>query len=140
MSEQVQAIRAEIVRLRNEHEKAARACSGLNIIAMTHGGAQKVCDEILAFIDSQPNDQPIDGNKTIEPSKDLEEAAWKYAEQEIKTWDDTEPNERKEIHDDFIAGAKWQAEHTEDFPMPEDTVLFNKGVEEGKRLMGEDEK
>ena len=35
----------------------------------------------------------------------------------------------------FIAGAKWQADHT---PLPEDTVLFNKGVEEGKRLMMEE--
>jgi hypothetical protein len=49
-------IRAEVERLRDEHEKATRACSGLNIIAMTHGGAQKVCDEILAFIDSLPDE------------------------------------------------------------------------------------
>ncbi len=31
--------------------------------------------------------------------------------------------------------AKWGAEHT---PLPEDTVQFNKGVAEGKRLMMED--
>ena len=31
--------------------------------------------------------------------------------------------------------AKWGANHT---PLPEDTVLFNKGVEEGKRLMMEE--
>lgn len=31
--------------------------------------------------------------------------------------------------------AQWGAEHT---PLPEDTVLFNKGVAEGKRLMMED--
>lgn len=31
--------------------------------------------------------------------------------------------------------AEWGAEHA---PLPEDTVLFNKGVEEGKRLMMED--
>lgn len=37
----------------------------------------------------------------------LDEAAWQYAEQEIKTWDSNEPNERKEIHDDFIVGAEW---------------------------------
>ena len=30
--------------------------------------------------------------------------------------------------------AKWGADHT---PLPEDTVLFQKGVEEGKRLMME---
>lgn len=39
------------------------------------------------------------------------------------------------VKDAFIAGAKWQADHT---PLPEDTVLFNKGVEEGKRLMMEE--
>ena len=37
--------------------------------------------------------------------------------------------------DCFVDGAKWQAEHQ---PLPEDTVLFNKGVEEGKRLMREE--
>lgn len=31
--------------------------------------------------------------------------------------------------------AKWGADHT---PLPEDTVIFNKGVEEGKRLMREE--
>ncbi len=31
--------------------------------------------------------------------------------------------------------AKWGAEHT---PLPEDTVIFNKGIEEGKRLMMEE--
>lgn len=36
----------------------------------------------------------------------------------------------------FIAGAKWHADHT---PLPEDTVLFNKGVEEGKRLAEEEQ-
>ena len=41
---------------------------------------------------------------------------------------------KDEIRDAFIAGAKWQSEHT---PLPEDTVLFQKGVEEGKRLMME---
>ena len=30
----------------------------------------------------------------------------------------------------FIAGAEWQKEQ---MPMPEDTVIFQKGIEEGKR-------
>lgn len=39
----------------------------------------------------------------------------------------------------FIEGAKWQAEQLlKSSPLPEDTVLFNKGVEEGKRLMMEE--
>ena len=45
---------------------------------------------------------------------------------------------REDIKSAFVAGAQWQAEHTEDYPMPEDTVLFQKGVEEGRRLMMED--
>lgn len=39
---------------------------------------------------------------------------------------------RMGFYDGFIAGAEWQADHA---PLPEDTVLFQKGVEEGKRLM-----
>lgn len=41
---------------------------------------------------------------------DLDEAAWQYAEQEVKTWGSTEPDDKKEVHDDFIAGAEWQRE------------------------------
>jgi hypothetical protein len=37
--------------------------------------------------------------------------------------------------DAFIAGAEWQKQQ---IPMPEDTVIFQKGIEEGKRLMMED--
>lgn len=59
-----------------------------------------------------------------EPDKSLEEAA----EDIYKTPFGTRA-------EDFIAGAEWQASQ---MPMPEDTVLFNKGVEEGKRLMMED--
>ena len=41
--------------------------------------------------------------------------------------------------DGIIAGAKWQAEQLlKSSPLPEDTVLFNKGVAEGKRLMMEE--
>lgn len=62
-------------------------------------------------------------------SESLEEAAEKFAVfYDQGTCDGI-------AQDCFIAGAKWQAEHT---PLPEDTVLFNKGVEEGKRLMMEE--
>lgn len=52
----------------------------------------------------------------------LEEAAWGYASKECEK-------------DAFIAGAKWQEEHT---PLPEDAVLFQKGVAEGRRLSEEE--
>ena len=44
------------------------------------------------------------------------------------------------VKDAFIAGAKWQAEQLlKSSPLPEDTVLFNKGVEEGRRLAEEEQ-
>lgn len=65
---------------------------------------------------------------------DLEEAADKYAEELT-----SEPYLQVVHKTDFIAGAKWQAEQLlKSSPLPEDTVLFNKGVEEGKRLMMEE--
>lgn len=43
------------------------------------------------------------------------------------------------LRDAFKAGAEWQARQLlQGSPMPEDTVLFNKGVEEGRRLERED--
>ena len=39
------------------------------------------------------------------------------------------------IRDAFIDGAKWQADHA---PLPEDTALYYKGLEEGKRMMMEE--
>lgn len=71
-----------------------------------------------------------------EPDKSLKEVAEKYADETYYAY----PPEfldfvKEEIRDAFLAGAKWQANHA---PLPEDTVLFNKGVEEGKRLMMDD--
>lgn len=72
---------------------------------------------------------------------DLEEAAEKHSTDYDSTiWYVLESSNQKtiwerELKETFIAGAKWQEEHT---PLPEDTVLFNKGVAEGKRLMMEE--
>ena len=68
--------------------------------------------------------------------KDLEEAAMNYIapienEDGLKVINFS----GQDIKDAFIAGAKWQAEHQ---PLPEDTVIYQKGVEEGKRLMIEE--
>lgn len=63
----------------------------------------------------------------LRESEDLEEAASKYA-----TDDNNWFIEEEKLA--FKAGAEWQKKQT---PMPEDTVLFNKGVEEGKRLIME---
>lgn len=83
----------------------------------------------------------IEGNQI----SDIDNAAREYAENHYSEWEETwydyngynvEPeNDKLELIDAFIAGAKWQAEHA---PLPEDTVLFQKGVEEGRRLEMED--
>ena len=45
----------------------------------------------------------------------------------------------QDIKDAFIAGAEWQAKQLlKGSPLPEDTILFQKGVEEGRRLERED--
>lgn len=67
----------------------------------------------------------------------LEEAADEYSEKHgfrvpydgsNNFYDEVDVKASKE---GFIAGAKWMANQ---MPMPEDTVLFQKGVEEGRRL------
>ena len=65
-----------------------------------------------------------------EPDKSLEEAAYKYSF-------DSRPSiyGQVDVIDAFKAGAEWQASQ---MPMPEDTVLFQKGVAEGRKLERED--
>ena len=74
--------------------------------------------------------------------KDLEEHASRAGFDYVDNIVQEHPGHRFNDHDvefayrdGIIAGAKWQAEHA---PLPEDTVLFNKGVEEGKRLVMEE--
>lgn len=67
--------------------------------------------------------------ETVGPDKSLEEAAEEYIKNGRylpEAW---------VVRPAFIAGAELQASQ---MPMPEDTVLFNKGVAEGRRLERED--
>jgi hypothetical protein len=43
----------------------------------------------------------------------------------------------KEVRDAFIAGAKWQADHT---PLPEDTVIWNDGFKTGREVGAREQK
>lgn len=94
--------------------------------------------DILAFLDSLPEETCKDSLQVQEICKenpdsftrDLEAAAEKYADGEMMSG----LAERA-----FIDEAKWQANQLlKGSPLPEDTVLFQKGVEEGKRLMMEE--
>ena len=79
-------------------------------------------NELLSFLDTLSE----------EPDKSLEEAAGEQAKLFGYMSQDVEFKENVES---FIAGAEWQASQ---MPMPEDTVLFQKGVTEGRRLERED--
>lgn len=81
--------------------------------------------DLLAFIDSLPEEKP---------SEDLEEAAKDYAILPMDVGDGLVCIDKKKERA-FIAGAKWMESQ---MPMPEDTVIFMKGVAEGRRLERED--
>lgn len=74
--------------------------------------------------------------------KNLEEAAEKHASSVEGDYAFSEGPDHYcsgDLEEAFIAGANWQAEQLlKSSPLPEDTVLFNKGVAEGKRLMMEE--
>ena len=85
-----------------------------------------------SFLDTLP-EEPI--------SEYLEEAAEEYRQGEVDSGcdyiDDSDGDSLYHsacLTDAFKAGAEWMKKQ---MPMPEDTVLFQKGVEEGKRLMME---
>lgn len=79
-------------------------------------------------LDSLPEDHFRDSTKMI--SEDLEEAARRYSDGPECSWVG-----KSALEYAFIAGAEWQKSQ---MPMPEDTVIFMKGVEEGRRLERED--
>ena len=92
-------------------------------------------DDLLSFLDTLSE----------EPDKSLEEKTCKGFEEEfrrfIKKEKEKEPDKSLPYYGDYgiyrVARhfAQWGANHT---PLPEDTVLFQKGVEEGRRLERED--
>jgi len=93
---------------------------------------------VKIFPDLKWEDEPLEVELTIkrvstlseEPDKNLEEAAEEYLD---KVFGD---GKHQQFYKDlFIAG--WKCRDNQ-MPMPEDTVLFNKGVAEGRRLERED--
>ena len=110
----------KIARLRQEIERRK------GYISVTH-----FAEELLSFLDTL----------SAEPDQSLAEAAIDFADnarKELFTKDYAISSIADYDHgcvDGFIAGAEWQARQLlQGSPMPEDTVLFNKGVAEGRRL------
>ena len=98
----VDKIRQEIERLKQ------MGSIGLNEYdAGFENGRGELCDELLAFIDSLPEDHFRDSTKMV--SEDLEEAADNHIRKIVDAaghpgWDWT----TQDVVDAFIAGAKWQ--------------------------------
>lgn len=112
-------------------------------ISVTH-----FAEDLLAFIDSLPEEKP---------SEDIEQAAARYERENRQSILSS-----VDIVNAFIEGAEWQNEQMMDewlkdrdgcfwdgvnegkkamenqMPQPEDTVIFQKGVAEGRRLERED--
>lgn len=103
-----------------EQEKDPRSKHAIDLIARIREDSR-----LMELIDSLPEEKP---------SVDLEEAAKDYAILPMDVGDGLVCIDKKEERA-FIAGAKWMESQ---MPMPEDTVIFMKGVEEGRRLERED--
>lgn len=146
----IEKIRQEIERLKKYSKSSKKEWidEGHNQNAFAEDCRIKSFDKLLAFIDSLPEEKT---------SEDLEEAAARYERENRQS-----VLSSVDIVNAFIAGAEWQKakddEETADLmtivaldagqrareellkemPMPEDTVIFMNGVEEGRRLENDD--
>lgn len=116
--------------IRQEIERLIKSCKTKNGFPAGTISAIRIetYEGLLAFIDSLPEDHFRDSTKMI--SEDLEEAARRYSDGPECSWVG-----KSALEYAFIAGAEWQKSQT---PMPEDTVIFMKGVAEGRRLEREE--
>ena len=100
-------------------------------------GVYQFCEELISFLDTIESEKLMDREQAV--SDELEKAALVYeTDNTIQTYDGggLSPMAVVGLAEAFEAGAKWQANHV---PLPEDTVLFNEGVEEGRRLAEEEQ-
>jgi len=101
--------------------------------------AMKYIDEKIAKTRASKSLEGVDVDKFLDEIRggnpdDLEEAAKEYAILPMDVGDGLVCVDKKEERA-FIAGAKWMESQ---MPMPEDTVIFIKGVAEDRRLGRED--
>ena len=108
----IEKIKAEIERLLKEYKPVVAGVDELT-------GAHIILAKLLSFIDSLP-----------EETKDAEQAAARYERENRQS-----VLSSVDIVNAFIEGAKWMESQ---MPMPEDTVIFQKGVAEGRRMEREE--
>lgn len=124
-----------IAKIKAEIERRKDICSGVfeRNSDTYYQGKAVAYDEALSFLSTLESEKPV--------PNDLEEAAWDCVLDSVDVNNQVLlPKYKVLLTSLFIAGAKWQAEQLlKSSPLPEDTVLFNKGVEEGKRLAEEEQ-
>lgn len=109
-------IKAEIERRKKENQKSEK---------VEDSGAFYEDCALLSFLDTLESEKPMEEGLEEEISRT-------YHDGSVTNTSDLDHVSYENIARHF---AQWGADHT---PLPEDTVLFNKGVEEGKRLMMEE--
>ena len=102
MNEQIKAIRNEIERLKETHERNLKKPMERGRIGFAHGVVE-CCDRILSFIDSLPEETDNEEPNRPKLSDNLEEAASEY----ISTYYAIHHRE-PDMTSLFIAGAQWQ--------------------------------
>lgn len=129
------------------------------VLCHFHNGCRMQALDTIDFIDSLQQEQSLPGTEELMqgiPGKDFIPVEWVDACEKYGKWKIVkveQPSEdleeatarygsgycdiglRRTAEFGFRSGAEWQRQRT---PMPEDTVLFNKGVAEGRRLERQD--
>lgn len=120
-------LRKEIEKLEEEARKVR--VSGTDKEAIGADGKVKLCLKLKSLVDS------LQQGQQEEPDKSLEKEITRWLNEGDITdtrFDDYDDSDIEKTARHF---AEWQASQ---MPMPEDTVLFNKEVAEGRRLERED--
>lgn len=129
-------IRQEIERLKkcSKSSKKEWIDEGYNQNAFAEDCRIKSFDKLLAFIDSLPDETCKDSLQVKEICKENPDSFTGDLNNELENYYGRVPDD-----DDKINAARHFAEWgASQIPMPEDTVIFTKGVKEGRRLEKDD--
>ena len=120
MTDKVQKIREEVIRLRNLHQMKYQQIDTNDNMCLVECGKRNLCNELLSFIDSLQEEPKVKEstktqhiNETCKDSDDsltqesVNEELEKAAVEAFKQIVDSDKNNFLEI---FKAGAKWQKE------------------------------
>lgn len=113
----IEKIKAEIERLKNENaewRERINSEDGYSYESDVCCGYDEAIEDFETFINSLPEEKP---------SENLEEAVEKQINDALFKWSyDDEDGIEQYVHDAFITGAKWQAEHLKNKTMTREDI------------------